>query len=41
MTAAPASVPDRVITVVKTEWLSPAMVRVIFTGEALEHPGLF
>ena len=39
MTAAPASVPDRVITVVKTEWLSPAMVRVIFTGEALEHPG--
>ena len=39
MTDAPASVPDRSITVVRTEWLSPAMVRVIFTGEALEHPG--
>ena len=39
MTAAPASVPDRILTVVKTEWLSPAMVRVIFTGDPMAHPG--
>ena len=39
MTDAPASAPDRSITVARTQWLSPAMVRVIFTGERLEHPG--
>src|SRR4051812_35673135 len=38
MTSAPPSVPVRTITVARTEWLSRAMVRVIFSGEPLEHP---